>query len=326
MDTARRDPSIIVDALAARLKAEPAPGLVSLYRFGSYASDRTHRESDVDLAILLDRRVHASREARFQERGRMSAWATGALHVDVVVLNDAPPHLGRQHIVTSGAPLLRRRRWRSLVRPRRAAPRRRPRAVPPAHAPHQARRPRSMTFLVERRADLRRHRDPLRELGTSRGWRCSSAMSKTRARRAARRRPVAAQRRAVLSAHGVSAGDRHRRRAVREAWRSFRGLHGGRAESRPGPRFPGELVGQLATLPGFRNVVVHEYVGLDLDRVLGRWPSWSQWSGSQRSSGKCCGRPADRPVAVAGLSRWAVEDRSEGARPATMPPRPARRT
>jgi uncharacterized protein YutE (UPF0331/DUF86 family) len=33
-------------------------------------------------------------------------------------------------------------------------------------------------------------------------------------------------------------------------------------------RFPGELVGQLATLPGFRNVVIHAYVGLDLDRVV----------------------------------------------------------
>jgi uncharacterized protein YutE (UPF0331/DUF86 family) len=33
-------------------------------------------------------------------------------------------------------------------------------------------------------------------------------------------------------------------------------------------RFPADLVGKLERLPGFRNVLVHEYVGLDLDRVV----------------------------------------------------------
>jgi uncharacterized protein YutE (UPF0331/DUF86 family) len=33
-------------------------------------------------------------------------------------------------------------------------------------------------------------------------------------------------------------------------------------------RFPTELVRELERLPGFRNVVVHDYVGLDMDRVL----------------------------------------------------------
>jgi predicted nucleotidyltransferase len=99
-----RDRSTIVDTLTARLVTDPPPGLVSLYLFGSYAGDRAHRESDVDLGILLDRRIHPTQEARFDERVRLSAWAIGALHVrsvDVVVLNDAPPLLGR-HIVTSG--------------------------------------------------------------------------------------------------------------------------------------------------------------------------------------------------------------------------------
>ena len=34
------------------------------------------------------------------------------------------------------------------------------------------------------------------------------------------------------------------------------------------PRFPASLVSQLERLPGFRNVVVHEYVALDLERVV----------------------------------------------------------
>ena len=33
-------------------------------------------------------------------------------------------------------------------------------------------------------------------------------------------------------------------------------------------RFPADLVDQLAGVPGFRNVVIHEYVALDLDRVV----------------------------------------------------------
>ena len=33
-------------------------------------------------------------------------------------------------------------------------------------------------------------------------------------------------------------------------------------------RFPPDLVLRLEVLPGFRNVIVHEYVGLDMDRVV----------------------------------------------------------
>jgi uncharacterized protein YutE (UPF0331/DUF86 family) len=33
-------------------------------------------------------------------------------------------------------------------------------------------------------------------------------------------------------------------------------------------RFSPQLVAELERLPGFRNVIVHEYVGLDLDRVV----------------------------------------------------------
>lgn len=33
-------------------------------------------------------------------------------------------------------------------------------------------------------------------------------------------------------------------------------------------RFPPELVSELERLPGFRNVIMHEYVELDLDRVV----------------------------------------------------------
>ena len=32
--------------------------------------------------------------------------------------------------------------------------------------------------------------------------------------------------------------------------------------------FPGDLVRELSVLPGFRNVLIHEYVTLDLDRAI----------------------------------------------------------
>jgi predicted nucleotidyltransferase len=104
MDDAPSAATGIIGALERLLSAEAVPGLVSAYVFGSQAEGRAHRQSDVDIGVLLDRRVHGSSEARFGERVRLSAWAVGSLHrnaVDVVVLNDAPPHLAR-HIMTRG--------------------------------------------------------------------------------------------------------------------------------------------------------------------------------------------------------------------------------
>jgi uncharacterized protein YutE (UPF0331/DUF86 family) len=34
------------------------------------------------------------------------------------------------------------------------------------------------------------------------------------------------------------------------------------------PQFPAELIYQLERLPGFRNIVVHEYAALDMQRVV----------------------------------------------------------
>lgn len=82
----------------------PARGIVSAYLFGSHAQGRAHRESDVDVAVLLSRGVFQGDNARFNERVRLSAWLVGELRwnlVDVIVLNDVPPTLARR-IVTTG--------------------------------------------------------------------------------------------------------------------------------------------------------------------------------------------------------------------------------
>jgi uncharacterized protein YutE (UPF0331/DUF86 family) len=114
-----------------------------------------------------------------------------------------------------------------------------------------------VTYLVERLSELRRHLDHLREI-----------------------RPRVTGREALeqdLSLHNDVlfslltvcqlvidvAGDLAARRGDRfedytEAVRSL---------ARDG-RFPPELVRMLERFPGFRNVVIHEYVALDLDRVI----------------------------------------------------------
>ncbi len=81
-----------------------APGVVSAYLFGSVARGRGHRESDLDLGVLLDWTTYPTERGRFDARLKLSAQVGAALHrndVDLVVLNDTPPHLSRE-IVTRG--------------------------------------------------------------------------------------------------------------------------------------------------------------------------------------------------------------------------------
>lgn len=93
-------------AVAAALRQVAAPGVVSVYLFGSHAEGRAHRESDVDVGVLLS--WDLDRAVRFDVRVRLASELPGRLgvrEVDVVLLNDAPPHLARR-IVLEGQHLL----------------------------------------------------------------------------------------------------------------------------------------------------------------------------------------------------------------------------
>ena len=60
--------------------------------------------SDIDLGVLLDRRLLPTPKARFDASLRLAATLGAELsenRIDVVVLNDAPPLFGRR-IVTEG--------------------------------------------------------------------------------------------------------------------------------------------------------------------------------------------------------------------------------
>ncbi len=114
-----------------------------------------------------------------------------------------------------------------------------------------------MTFLVERLADLRKHLDHLRGLRP----RVSGP--------AALERDLSLHNDVLFSLLTICqlvidvAGELSSRRAERfeDYTQAVRNLGND-------PRFPADLVRELERLPGFRNVVIHEYVGLDMEKVV----------------------------------------------------------
>jgi len=114
-----------------------------------------------------------------------------------------------------------------------------------------------MTFLVERLVELRRHLDHLRALRP----RVSGPP--------ALERDLSLHNDVLFSLLSVCqlvidiAGELSARRGDRfeDYTQAVRNLV-------RDPRFPAELVGDLERLPGFRNVLIHEYVGLDMAKVV----------------------------------------------------------
>ncbi len=93
-----------IDGIAAFFKRGNCPAVVSVYLFGSRAEGREHRESDLDLGLLLDRSAAPTRRERFDIVVRLvSALQAEAAtcELDLLVLNDAPPLFARR-IVTEG--------------------------------------------------------------------------------------------------------------------------------------------------------------------------------------------------------------------------------
>ena len=95
---------VSVEQLADFFQGERANGVVSAYLFGSHAAGRAHRESDIDIGVLLDRESYATARERFDARlsliGELGSFLESN-DVDLVILNDAPPELGAR-IVTEG--------------------------------------------------------------------------------------------------------------------------------------------------------------------------------------------------------------------------------
>jgi uncharacterized protein len=100
---------VLSGILASQLQnaLRDTPGLVSSYVFGSAATGREHRESDVDVAVLVERSVYSTPVARFDLRLALVAKLQSVVsrEVDLVVLNDVPPQLARR-IMTEGVRVL----------------------------------------------------------------------------------------------------------------------------------------------------------------------------------------------------------------------------
>ena len=114
-----------------------------------------------------------------------------------------------------------------------------------------------MTYLVERLAELRRHLDHLNKIRPKVSDR--SALEKDLSLKNDVLFSLLTVCQLVIDIAGeLSASRGERFGDYTEAIRSLGGDE----------RFSEELVRKLERLPGFRNVMVHEYVTLDLDRVI----------------------------------------------------------
>lgn len=96
-----------VEAALVRALEDSTADVASAYLFGSFAEAREHRESDIDVGVLFAWASHPTAAERFDAGLRLAGALQAALGrvVDLVVLNDAPPLLGR-HAVTAGRRLL----------------------------------------------------------------------------------------------------------------------------------------------------------------------------------------------------------------------------
>lgn len=97
-------PTDIEQRIAAHFEDTASQAVVSVFLFGSRAEGRSHRESDVDVGVLMDREVLPTRKERFAASLQLGADLGTTLsfeRVDLVVLNDVPPLFARR-IVTEG--------------------------------------------------------------------------------------------------------------------------------------------------------------------------------------------------------------------------------
>ena len=114
-----------------------------------------------------------------------------------------------------------------------------------------------MTFLVERLVELRRHLDHLREL------RPRVTGREELERNLSLHNDVLFSLLTVCQLVIDIAGELSARRGER-----FEDYTEAVRKLAVDPRFPPALVRALERLPGVRNVLIHEYVALDMDRVI----------------------------------------------------------
>jgi uncharacterized protein len=102
MPAAVTEPEAMCAALARFFEGREELPVVSAYLFGSEARGTAHRDSDVDVAVLLRPEAGHDRARAFDLRVTITSQLIAALHrnqVDVVVLQQVPPLLARAIVI-----------------------------------------------------------------------------------------------------------------------------------------------------------------------------------------------------------------------------------
>jgi uncharacterized protein YutE (UPF0331/DUF86 family) len=246
-------------ALLFYLEKGAPDGVLSLYLYSDGGDSGTQRESDLDVAVLLDTAIFPDRKSRSQLRLSLASDLIHALrdnHVDVVILNDAPATLGKK--IVSGWPRVfcaDPEADHAFVRDvqLQAADM----ELFPMRGAQSLFEVRPKPYLQHRLDDLRRHLDHLYELQPL--------------------VPTPGELEANLSLHNdvrfalltvaqlvidISAEFSVRRKLpfsdYSEAIRNLAAL----------TDVDGDLVDALALLPGFRNALLHPHVALDPEQVV----------------------------------------------------------
>ena len=246
-------------ALLSFLEKAAPKGILSLYLYTDGGDVGTSRDSDLDIAVLLDPAHYPDRKARSQLRLSLASdliHALGDSHVDLVVLNDSPAMLGKR--VVTGWPRIfcsDPEADHAFVRDiqLRAADM----ELYPTQGPQALFEIRPKPFLQERLADLRAHLDHLYKLQPTVFG--AEALKENLSLYNDVRFALLTVAQLVID---ISAELSVRRKLsffdYSEAIRNLAALE----------EVDGDLVDALALLPGFRNALLHPHVALEPEQVV----------------------------------------------------------
>jgi uncharacterized protein YutE (UPF0331/DUF86 family) len=246
-------------ALLFYLEKGAPEGVLSLYLYAEGGDAGSQRDSDLDVAVLLDTGVFPDRKSRSQLRLSLASDLIHALrdnHVDVVILNDAPSSLGKK-IVTGWPRVFCADPEADHAFVRDIQLQAADMELFPTRGAQSLFEVRPKPFLQHRLDDLRKHLDHLYTLQP----RVESAhdLESDLSLHNDVRFALLTVAQLVID---ISAEFSVRRRLpfadYSEAIRNLAAL----------TDVDGELVDELALLPGFRNALLHPHVALDPEQVV----------------------------------------------------------
>lgn len=245
--------------LRSYLERGAPKGVLSLYLYADGGDVGSQRDSDLDVAVLLDPEEFPDRKSRSQLRLTLTSDLIHALrdnHVDLVILNDAPPTLGKK-IVTGWPRIFCADPETDHAFVRDVQLQAADMELFPARGSQSLFEIRPKPFLQDRLEDLRRHLDHLYSLQPRVTG--PESLEEDLSLHNDVRFALLTVSQLVID---ISAEFSVRRRLpfadYSEAIRNLAAL----------TDVDAELVEALALLPGFRNALLHPHVALDPEQVV----------------------------------------------------------